>query len=46
MALHKKLLDVSNLSKMGWPSKIDLGRGLIDTFRNFKEELISARLRS
>lgn len=45
MALHKKLLDVSKLSKMGWSSKIDLGRGLIDTSRNFKEELICGRLK-
>jgi len=31
---------------MGWSSKIDLEKGLIDTFKNFKEELISGRLRS
>jgi len=42
----QKLLDISKLSKMGWSSKIDLEKGLIDTFKNFKEELISGRLRS
>ena len=42
----QKILDVSKLSKMGWSSKIDLEKGLIDTFKNFKEELISGRLRS
>ena len=41
----QKLLDVSKLSEMGWTSKIDLKKGLKDTFENFKQELSSGRLR-
>ena len=40
----QKLLDVSKLSEIGWTSKIDLKKGLKDTFENFKQEL-SCRLR-
>ena len=41
----QKLLDVSKLKNMGWSSKIDLQKGLRDTFENFKEELASGKLR-
>ena len=42
----QKLLDVSKLSKMGWSSKIDLEKGLINTFESFKEELSGGCLRT
>ncbi len=41
----QKLLDVSKLKNMGWSSKINLQKGLRDTFENFKEELASGKLR-
>ena len=41
----QKLLDVSKLKNLGWSSKIDLQKGLRDTFENFKEELASGKLR-
>ena len=41
----QKLLDVSKLKNLGWSSKIDLQKGLRDTFENFKEELANGKLR-
>ena len=32
----KKLLDVSRINKLGWESKIDLDKGLVDTIRELK----------
>ena len=35
----KKQLDISRLSKMGWNAKISLDQGLMETIKNYEEEI-------
>ena len=39
----RKLMDVGRLSKMGWSARIELEKGLLDTYRWYLENLQSAR---
>ena len=41
----QKLLDVSNLSKLGWESKIDLKKGIKMTIEHYKDEINKLTLR-
>ncbi len=36
----KKQLEISRLSKMGWEAKISLDQGLMETIKNYQEEIL------
>ena len=42
----KKQLDVSRMSKLGWKPKINIDEGIIETIKQYEEEVLFNKLRS